>query len=311
MFQVRRLCATVALGITLWSAGCEQQREPAVPPQMPEIEKESRSRALYSREGVDPLSTLDHLPGTDPKLRLRIDRALAALKKRDNLDSSEHLAGYGKAAFPRILGAMAGLRDRLATATPAASEDLESQLSRLDACLRDIDGHLSERRIGLIRPGIGIKYVVYVCRLHYARWNKNLRDLSIMPGPFDPECMQTQFPVVSSTVDRFLIDGANAINAIQEIVDADQETVTFLKRQRRHYGKAVPQKLKLVDLVRSRVAAVLAVGIEHEDVWVRTVSRDCLRVLYRQDLGFEPGAKRSAREALVNRWWKIIEEDNE
>jgi hypothetical protein len=100
----------------------------------------------------------------------------------------------GKRAFPRVLGAMASIRDRLTDEDTLEERLLESSLYLADMCLRAMDGYLEEHNVQPLRPGTGRKDVEFVCILHFKRWIQVLKDLDEMPGPYDPardaECVK-------------------------------------------------------------------------------------------------------------------------
>jgi len=269
----------------------------------------AEGQITFNEVGIDPSPTLGHLPDTTDRTRSEIDRHLEEIIRQENPHSSDQLAARDKAAVLPILGAMARLRDELVRAAPEDSALIEAKLARLDACLRSIDGHLSERHIGSIRPGVGAKYAAYICRLHYRRWNADLRSLKVMPGPFDLDSLQTNFPGVVAAVDPFLKDGRAPVKAMRAIVDADRRTASFLKRQRRHYLVAVPSKLHEFAEFKASIAPTLADGLLNEDRWVRRLVRDGLRALYRQKVGFDPDSSMPRRLDAYERWLSVIRHD--
>jgi hypothetical protein len=139
---------------------------------------------------VDPPAGLAHLADTPRDLRRKIDDLVAVLLDprggRDALQAKEELERIGKPAFPRILGAMAGIRDRIADDDTAGERRLESALKLGDECLRALDGYLDGQYKPPVRPGTDKNYIVYILRLHYRRWNGTLKDLDEMPGPYRP-----------------------------------------------------------------------------------------------------------------------------
>ena len=138
----------------------------------------------------DPPVNLGHLESTSLRKRIEIDELVDLMidvdAGRDSLDAKEALIAIGKPAFPRILGAMAKIRD---TITDVDSDDerlIESSLKLADECLREMDGWLMAKGKSSLRPGSEKRYIAYICRLHYKRWMKTLKDMPEMPGPYDP-----------------------------------------------------------------------------------------------------------------------------
>ena len=138
----------------------------------------------------DPPADLEHLEGTSPEDRKRIDDLITTMidvfAGKDSLDAKQTLIALGKPAFPRILGAMAKIRD---TITDVDSDDerlIESGLKLADECLREMDGWLTAKGKSSLRPGSEKRYIGYICRLHYKRWMQQLKVMPEMPGPYDP-----------------------------------------------------------------------------------------------------------------------------
>jgi len=139
---------------------------------------------------IDPPADLAHLDGTTDERRRQIDRLVALLldpKGQESArDARRELIEIGKAAFPRILGAMAQIRDGLTDDNGEEERRIEVALARGDACLRAMDGYLDSKKKNRLRPGVEKDYVAYVLRLHYRRWNESLKDLAVMPGAHTP-----------------------------------------------------------------------------------------------------------------------------
>jgi len=135
----------------------------------------------------DPPADLAHLDKTPAELRKAIDALIAVMMDPQagskSLDAQRKLIAIGKPAFPRVLGAMAAARERLTDQDTVDERLLESSLKLADECLRAMDGYLDAKDKGVIRPGTDKKYVTYILRLHYKRWNEVLKDLDTMPGP--------------------------------------------------------------------------------------------------------------------------------
>ena len=139
---------------------------------------------------VDPPADLAHLGTTPADLRRKIDELVAVLLDpqagRMSLQAREELRAIGKAAFPRILGAMARVRDRITDEDSIMERLLESNLRLADECLRSMDGHLDAQERTVLRPGVDKDHIQYILRLHYRRWNEKLKDLDELPGPHRP-----------------------------------------------------------------------------------------------------------------------------
>ncbi|MHC5051500.1 MAG: hypothetical protein ACYTGK_12925, partial [Planctomycetota bacterium] len=134
-----------------------------------------------------PPADLAHLPGIPADLRRRIDDLVAVMMDpqagRESLQAQEQLKAIGKAAFPRVLGAMAKVRDRITDNDTIEERLLESALKLADQCLRSMDGYLDAKEKAVLRPGVHKSYIQYVLREHYRRWNEVLKDRDEMPGP--------------------------------------------------------------------------------------------------------------------------------
>ncbi|MHC4135862.1 MAG: hypothetical protein ACYTDU_10440 [Planctomycetota bacterium] len=139
---------------------------------------------------IDPPADLAHLDATPADLRRRIDELVAVMMDpqagRESLQAQEQLRAIGKAAFPRILGAMAKVLDRITDEDTMEERLLESALKLGDECLRTLDGYLDAKQKTSLRPGVDKNYIHYILRLHYRRWNEKLKDLAEMPGPHQP-----------------------------------------------------------------------------------------------------------------------------
>jgi len=150
----------------------------------------SKSSSKGGASKWDPPSDLGHLESTPPELRKQIDDLIALMMDpqagRDSLDAKSKLAAIGKPAFLPILGAMARVRDTITDDDTPDERLIESSLKLADECLREMDGYLNSKDKGVLRPGIDKKYITYILKLHYRRWNEKLKDMAEMPGPYDP-----------------------------------------------------------------------------------------------------------------------------
>jgi hypothetical protein len=141
------------------------------------------------RKNWAPPADLPHLEDTPADLRKTIDELIALMMDpqagRDSLDAKQKLVAIGKPAFPRILGAMAKIRDTITDTDSLDERLIESSLKLADGALREMDGYLDSYNKGLIRPGTDKKYIEYILKLHYRRWVRDLSTMSEMPGPYD------------------------------------------------------------------------------------------------------------------------------
>jgi len=142
------------------------------------------------RPPVEAPADLAHLDGLPADLRRRIDDLVAVMMDpqagRESLQAQAQLKFIGKAAFPRVLGAMAKVRDRITDVDTIEERLLESNLKLADECLRSLDGYLDAKEKARLRPGVGKDYIRYILREHYRRWNEELKDRDEMPGPHRP-----------------------------------------------------------------------------------------------------------------------------
>ena len=149
--------------------------------------RKKKSGKLTSR--WDPPAELGHLDGTSAEDRKRIDDFITTMcdvdAGRDSLDAKEALIAIGKPAFPRILGAMAKIRDTITDVDSDGERLIESSLKLADECLREMDGWLTAKGKSSLRPGSEALYIAYICRLHYKRWTQKLQHMDEMPGPFE------------------------------------------------------------------------------------------------------------------------------
>ncbi len=165
----------------------ETPDKPAVAPDKPKIGGE-KPRELVSQ--YDAPSDLAHLEDTPPELRARIDELIKLVMDHDagkaSLRAKDELILIGKPAFPRMLGAMAKLRDTITDVDSNEERLLESSLKLCDEALREMDGWLNAKNKSVLRPGSEKKYIAYIIRMHYKRWKVDLEKLDKMPGPYDP-----------------------------------------------------------------------------------------------------------------------------
>jgi len=180
-----RLRVALVVGLFV-AAACTRSVEPEPEP---EVREPPPARPLVSR--WDPPADLPHLESTPPELRERIDALVAVLMDtdagREALDAQQELAVIGKPAFPRVVGAMAALRDQLTDEDTFDQRLLESSLMLGDRTLRLMDGYLDSHGKAVIQPGADRKYVRYILRLHYKRWVQHLSQMDELPGPYDPD----------------------------------------------------------------------------------------------------------------------------
>jgi len=138
----------------------------------------------------DPPADIPHLDTTPPEERERIDKLVAQLMDpeagKDSLRAKEQLVLIGKPAFPRVLAAMAKIRDVITDVDSMEERMQESSLRLADLTLREMDGYLNGHNKPELRPGSEKKYIEFVCRMHYKRWVTELSKMDKMPGPFDP-----------------------------------------------------------------------------------------------------------------------------
>jgi hypothetical protein len=142
------------------------------------------------RPAPEPPADLAHLPGTPADLRQRIDDLVAVMLDpqagSEALQAKAQLETIGKPAFPRVLGAMARVRDRITDRDSREERLLESGLELADRCLRGMDGYLDAKEKAALHPGVAKHYIRYILREHYRRWNEKLKDANEMPGPHRP-----------------------------------------------------------------------------------------------------------------------------
>ena len=138
----------------------------------------------------DPPADLAHLKSTPAAVRKKIDALVKVMfdvnEGRGSLIAKDALSAMGKPAFPRILGAMAKIRDTITDVDSGEERMVESSLKLADEALREIDGWLTGKGKSTLRPGSERRYIQYICRLHYKRWMQKLKGMREMPGPFDP-----------------------------------------------------------------------------------------------------------------------------
>ena len=154
--------------------------------------RDSKKKAVpvVRKSRWDPPADLAHLKSTPPAVRKEIDALIKTMmdpmEGRDSLVAKDRLIAIGKPAFPRILGAMAKIRDTITDVDSDEERLIESSLKLADSALREMDGWLTSKGKPGLRPGSEKRYIAYICRLHYKRWVQKLKDMREMPGPFDP-----------------------------------------------------------------------------------------------------------------------------
>lgn len=138
----------------------------------------------------EPSADLAHLDGLPADLRRRIDDLVAVMMDpqagRESLQAQEQLTAIGKAAFPRVLGAMAKVRDRILGEDTRENALLKQALGRADQCLRGMDGYLDAHKRPKLHEGAKMDLIRDILREHFRRWNEKLKDLDEMPGSYRP-----------------------------------------------------------------------------------------------------------------------------
>lgn len=179
-----------------------QKTAPVKEPETVEIKQQATDRKTTKKMGGSrkgrpkgtsrwaPPADLPHLESTPPEMRKKIDELIKTMMDhdmgRDSILAKEALAAIGKPAFPRVLGAMAAIRDTITDTNSDEEMLIESSLKLADECLRLMDGHLTAKNKAVLRPGNERKYIGYILILHYRRWVETLSKMPEMPGPFDP-----------------------------------------------------------------------------------------------------------------------------
>jgi hypothetical protein len=169
----------------------EEPKEPPVTEPGPAAEDRGQAAPRKKkRSRWDPPADLAHLDSTPFHERVEIDDFVILMMDfnagRDSLDAKTALMAIGKPAFPRVLGAMAKIRDTITDVDSGDERLIESSLKLADECLREMDGYLTAKGKSTLRPGSEKRYIQYICRLHYKRWSQKLKEMPEMPGPFDP-----------------------------------------------------------------------------------------------------------------------------
>ncbi|MFQ5845499.1 MAG: hypothetical protein ACE5JG_10990 [Planctomycetota bacterium] len=169
--------------------------DPDHPETKRDFSKRKKKLGKKKRWQADP--NMPHLESTPPDERKKIDELVAVMCDPEaGIDSRlarEQLVAIGKAAFPRILGKMAQLRDQLSKDENLAGDALIRQnlilssVVQCDRALREMDGYLSSKNVQEIKIGHTREYVRYVSGQHLKRWEKVLKERAKMPGPYEAE----------------------------------------------------------------------------------------------------------------------------
>ncbi len=151
------------------------------------------SKRSYKRSKTskwDAPVDIPHLKETTKEEREEIDTLVTTMMDPDmgidSMRAKDQLVILDKKAFPRVLAAMARIRDTMTDVDSLEERLIESSLRLGDSCLREMDGFLNHHAKPDLRPGTTKRYTSYILRLHYKRWMKELSKLPKMPGPFDP-----------------------------------------------------------------------------------------------------------------------------
>jgi hypothetical protein len=329
-----RACVIV-LGVI---AACEAEKSTSAPEMTPpptadeiEIPAERAPQTTQAKKKKltrgtsrwDAPATLGHLKSTSPSERKQIDGLVKLLidpqAGRDSLDAKQKLAAIGKPAFPVILGAMAKVRDTIGDTDTIDERLIESSLKLADECLREIDGYLTAKQKATIRPGTDRKYIVYIIRLHYRRWTEVLQHMADIPGPYDPAadltgeitwCLRLWIGGKGGGV---FVGGPragrklNALSTLEALFSADKFTIMDLPPVAWTLIGEVPAQMKKERESRAELGPLLVRGLDHEDLRLQTLARDCLRVLYEKTVGYNPHAPLAHRQKRIRRWREVVE----
>jgi hypothetical protein len=277
----------------------------------------------WRRSRWDAPTDLPHLASTDHELRRKIDGLVATMLDvkagRDALRARDELVTLSKPVFPRVLAAMAEIRDTITDNDSAEERRIELSLQRADECLREIDGWLTSKQKAPIRPGADRKYIAYIIRLHYRRWREKLQHMDEMPGPFDPTVWESEEITLSLT---YWLEGkrgvvtvggrrsgrtVNAVFALEALFGAHGSTIVDLPPRAWTLIGEVPARMKKERESRAELGPLLVRGLDHEDPRLQTLARDCLRVLYEKTVGYDPHAPLAHRQKKIRRWREVIE----
>ena len=278
--------------------GEKEQKEPD------EAKKPQRRRSRW-----DPPADMPHLASTEPKLRRRIDELVTTMMDfyagLDSLDAKEALIAIGKPAFPRILGAMAKIRDTITDVDSAKERLIETSLKLADECLREMDGWLTAKAKAILRPGSEKRYIAYICRLHYKRWTQKLQHMDKMPGPYDTHLYEAG--MITRRLEVFLKGKLTASSTLVALFDADALTLDLLGKRAWTAVEKVPARMKKERESRGKFGPLLVHGLNHNDLRLRTLARDCLRVLYDKTIYYDPNAPPARRKEKMQSWREVIE----
>ena len=136
----------------------------------------------------DPPKDLGHWDSTPEEQRAEIDLLLAKLMKPDGDEAQARLAlvAIGKPAYLPILAHLARLDREVLKWDDGKADGVQLGSAMLaDLCLRELDGFLDEKSIGVLRPGMDRESYRKVLRIYYKRWRETIEPADEIPGPFD------------------------------------------------------------------------------------------------------------------------------
>ena len=91
------------------------------------------------------------------------------------------------------------------------------------------------------------------------------------------------------------------------VPDAGGRAIDVLKAQAWTLVEKIPARIKKERESWKEFGPLFVRELNHDDVRLRTLARDCLRVLYDKTIHYDPKAPPSRRKEKMKRWHEVIE----
>ena len=129
-----------------------------------------------------------------------------------------------------------------------------------------------------------------------------------MPGPYDPSHCYIELVVekINKQLVRFLGGKATASSTLRVLFDVDLP-LKLLGKRAWTLVERVPERMKKERESRGKLGPLLVLELNHDDLRLRTLARDCLRVLYDKTIHYDPKAPFLRRKEKMKRWHEVIE----
>ena len=127
-----------------------------------------------------------------------------------------------------------------------------------------------------------------------------------MPGP-DATLFQVAREKITKQIARLLEGKATASSTLEALFDIDDWTLEFLGKPLWKLVEEVPARMKKERESREKLGPLLVRQLNHEDLRLRTLARDCLRTLYDKTVYYDTNAPPARRVEKMRRWREVID----